>query len=152
MEAIGQSLPALLKRHAQKAKPELAQILAPWWGRVAGKVVAEHSRPVAFWLGTLTIATPCSTWATQLRLLGEEIIEAVNKFLGAPVVRQLRIRLVRDLPGVESSGRIANPEAAPGGGLRSSNLEFAGALDGETARVVERSFSKYFSRRGPEPD
>ena len=55
MEEIGKTLPAVFKRHVRGSNPQLVEILAPLWSRVAGKGIAEHSRPVAFWSGTLTL-------------------------------------------------------------------------------------------------
>ena len=146
MEEIGKSLPALFKRHVRRADPQLIDILAPLWSRAAGKVIAEHSRPVAFWSGTLTIGTPCSTWAAQLRLLSEEIVGAVNSFLGALVVRELRVKFIPNLAHSKNETRNSKIKIRYAGEFRVSNFDFPNALDPETARILERSFTKYFAR------
>lgn len=127
VEEIGNCLPAVLRRHARQAEPQLAEILAPLWSRVVGPRVAEHSRPVAFWSGTLTVGTPCATWAAQLRELREEILRAVNDYLGGTVVRELRVKLVPSLAGAED-------QAGTPAGAKSRVME-------ARTPALERSFS-----------
>jgi len=146
VEEIGKSLPAVFKRHVRGANPQLVEILAPLWGRVAGKGIAEHSRPVAFGSGTLTLATPCATWATQLRQLAGEIVETVNAFLGAPVVRELRVKFVADLAHSKNESRNSEIEIGDAGEFQASDFEFPSVLDSETARILKRSYGKYFAR------
>ncbi len=97
VEEIGKSLPVLFKHHVRRAEPQLAEVLEPLWARVAGRAIAEHSRPVAFGSGALTLEASCETWAAQLRQMHAQIAEAVNGFLGAPVVKALEVRVARDL-------------------------------------------------------
>ena len=146
MEEIGKSLPAVFKRHARRNDPQLIEILAAMWGRVAGKAVAEHSWPVAFWSGRLTIATPCSTWATQLRELGDEIRAAANTVLGGEAVRELRVRLAPSETAPRSETRKADVETADRAENPASHFEGQDGLDPEIARVLDHSYSKYFSR------
>ena len=91
MEEIGNSLPAVFKRQLRKPGPQLAEILAPLWSRAAGRAIAEHSRPEAFAGGTLTLEADSHTWASQLKLMREQIREKVNAFLGAPVIKELEV-------------------------------------------------------------
>jgi hypothetical protein len=145
VEAIGNSLPAVFRRHARRAGSGLVEVLAPLWARAAGKAVAEHSRPVAFWSGTLTLATTSQTWAAQLRLLEPEVLGAVNAFLGAPLVKELRVRVER----ASERGEYGAPAASEL--RRADDFPFAPCalprgLDAETKAVLARSFSKYFAR------
>jgi predicted nucleic acid-binding Zn ribbon protein len=103
LEAIGNSLPVVFKRQVRRADAQLAELLAPLWARVAGKAVARHSRPVAFWSGRLTLAAQSETWAAQLRTLEAEILEAVNNFLGAPLAKELRVRLAPESERTETA-------------------------------------------------
>ncbi len=91
MEEIGKILPAVLKKRIQQGGPGTLGLLAPFWPQVAGKPLARHVQPVAFKAGTLTLATPHPNWAAQLREMQEEIRAEINSFLGAPVVKKLRI-------------------------------------------------------------
>jgi hypothetical protein len=147
VEAIGHSLPAVFKRHARRAGSGLVEVLAPLWARAAGKAVAEHSRPVAFWSGTLTLATTSQTWAAQLRLLGPEVLGAVNEFLGAPLAKELRVRMERASAG-EDRDAAAPIEPRPAEDLRMAPCELPRGLDAETRGILARSYSKYFARAG----
>lgn len=152
MEEIGKTLPAVFKRHVRGTNPQLVEILAPLWGRVAGKGIAEHSRPVAFWSGTLTLATPCATWAAQLRQLEGEIVEAVNAFLGEAVVKKLEVKFVADGARSKNETRKSENKIRDAGEFQVSNFDSPSALDAETARVLERSYGKYFARGIKRPD
>jgi hypothetical protein len=145
LEEIGKILPRMFKAQVRRADPALVEILTPLWPWVVGKGIAQHTRPVAFASGTLTLATACSTWAAQLRQMAEEIRTQINSFLGTPIVKKLRVHHV---PAMSA------PAVAPG--PRGSGLDLkvlsvpvpAGApkLDPEISGIVERSFAKYFAR------
>jgi len=93
VEEIGKFFPAIFKAQLRRDSTPLAEILAPLWPRIAGKEIAEHSRPASFVAGTLTLATSCPVWAGQLRRMTEEIRAGVNSFLGYPVVKKVRVQL-----------------------------------------------------------
>lgn len=91
MEEIGNILPNVFRRHVRREDPRVTEILASLWPRIAGKLVAEHSRPVAFASGTLTLAVNSGCWAKELQHLTEEIRARVNACMGGPVVKKLRV-------------------------------------------------------------
>lgn len=95
MEEIGNLLPSIFQRQAWRGDPRLAEVLARLWPRVAGRAVAEHSRPTAFADGTLTLETDDRCWARQLQALSKEIQVQVNQFLGRAVVRQVKVHASR---------------------------------------------------------
>ena len=145
MEEIGKILPCIFKKHAQRADPQLVEILTPLWPRVAGKAIADHSKPLAFGTGTLTLGTPCPSWAAQLRQMAEEIRAQINSYLGGPVVKKLRVKYVPEL--AQTKPEVTRQEFAPS--LEVNTPQFGdreASLDPETARILERSFAKYFSR------
>jgi predicted nucleic acid-binding Zn ribbon protein len=146
LDEIGKILPAILKAQVQRAEPALVEVLVALWPRVVGKGIAQHTRPVAFAAGTLTLATGCPTWATQLRQMGEEIRAAVNNFLGSPIVRKLRVQHV---PQMDSAELPAAQRKVPRN-LEVPNLpalEAAQKLDPEISGILERSYAKYFARK-----
>ena len=154
VQEIGKVLPAVFKSHWRRANPPLVEVLAPLWPRVAGKSIAAHSLPVAFQAGTLTVATWSPSWAAQLRRLAEEVRAAVNSFLGGPLVKNVRIRLSADansvrgpLEGAIRGFKVETPRTL--GPLDAGKLQFPDSeakLDPEIARIVERSYAKYFAR------
>lgn len=156
MQDIGELLPAIFKSQLRRGGSYLVEILSPFWARLAGKPIAQHCCPVAFEAGTLTLATNCPAWATELGRLAEEIRAKINSFLGEHVVKRLRIRyepnlgplltgnLKSDTPSLEIGARQDDPFRFSNIGFRTSDRD--ARLDPEMARVVERSFTKYFSR------
>jgi hypothetical protein len=92
MEEIGKSLPGILRGYLRRESPHLIEVLAPLWLRVTGPAIAQHSRPVAFSAGTLTVETASEVWAVQLRQMGEELRAEINGCLGVAVVKRLRVR------------------------------------------------------------
>lgn len=144
MEEVGKILPRVVRRHVRGEGPPVLEVLAPLWPRVAGKAIAEQAQPVAFAAGTLTLATACLCWATELRGLQEEIRAAVNSALGRPLVKRVRVRHAPEM----DSASTASP-ASPAAALaeRPPWAESDLGLDPEIREVLLRSFAKYFARR-----
>jgi hypothetical protein len=97
MEEIGKILSKVLSPQFSRLEPPVIEVLTPLWSQVAGKALAKECRPVAFSAGTLTIATADPDWAAPLKQMADEIRAHVNKFLGRPVVRCLRIECTQEL-------------------------------------------------------
>lgn len=157
MEEAGKILPRLLKRHVRGAHAPLLAVLAPLWPRLAGKALAQHARPTAFDAGTLTLATSCPSWATELHRLREEIRAVINSAFGQPLVERLRVRLApeigakpEDSAGSESA--ILDTGVPPGVGRLWKCMESPVWTDAEAnlppelREVLARSFAKYFAR------
>ncbi len=153
MEEVGKIFPGIFKKHVQCRQPRVVEILAPLWPRVAGKAMARQSRPVAFGAGTLTLATACPSWAAQLRQMAEEIRAEINSFLGGPVVKKLRVRYAPELEIWNSKfesqkSKVGAGDWEPNYDFRLSIFDSQNGLDPEITRIVEQSFTKYFSRGG----
>ena len=110
MEEIGKILPKVLRPQFSRLVPPVIEVLTPLWGQVAGKALAKECRPVAFSAGTLTLATADPDWAVPLRQMAGEILKHVNKFLGGPVVRHLRIECTHEFT---RSSRLARQRESP---------------------------------------
>lgn len=152
MEEIGKILPTVVGRQMGRGDSRLVEMLTPLWARAVGKGIAQNCRPMSFVSGTLTVATGCSCWAAQLRQMSEEVRAGVNSFLGKPLVKKLRVRQVTNLTfdqgRSELEARGGRPDEAALAPLNSKPDLDLSNLDPEIARTVERSFAKYFSRRG----
>lgn len=147
MEEIGKILPAVFKRQVQRGDAALADVLAAFWPRVVGKAIAQNSRPMSFSDGTLTLAASSPSWAAQLRHLAEDVRAEINSFLGRSVVKKLRVKHTLSWVCWESQvpAHAAVPEVAP---VKPPRPAGAVQLDPEMSGIVERSFVKYFTRRG----
>jgi predicted nucleic acid-binding Zn ribbon protein len=63
-----------------------------YWDEVVGPTIATHARPVAERAGVLDIACSEAVWAAELELMGPQLVDALNKKLGAGKLRSLRVR------------------------------------------------------------
>lgn len=149
MKEIGVILPSVLRQQVRRTDSALAEFLEPLWGRVVGRALAQQCRPAAFSAGTLALEASCTSWAAEIRRMSEEIRAAVNSYLGKPVVKKLRVRVaVLESCGAGHGGEeVARAPMAP---LKPPD-SLAG-LDAEISGIVERSYSKYFSRKGKLPN
>jgi hypothetical protein len=147
MEEVGKILPAVFKAQIRRADPPLVEFLTPLWPRVVGRAIAECTRPIAFAGGSLTLGCSCPSWTAQLRAMREDIRAAINNFLGSATVKKLSVRHVANLAPLESAGE--KRPGRPARGAEELRLpESTAKLDSEIFGIVERSFAKYFSRRG----
>jgi hypothetical protein len=150
VEELGKLLPAIWKRHAQRANPHLADILASLWPQVVGKPLAQHCRPVGLEGGRLTLGTADADWAVQLRFMSEEIRAEINSFLGSPAVKKL---FVKHVPGLKLAAALHQNDTAPVIPANRPPLDAGGAkLDREVARILAQSYAKYFARPGKMPN
>ena len=94
MEEISKILPLLFKGQVRRNNPRVVEILSPLWAQVAGKPMARHSRPVAFDDGLLTLESDCTSWLAEMRRMEKDILARINRYLGAPAVRKLKVRYV----------------------------------------------------------
>lgn len=127
MEAIGKLLPAIFKRQMRRDDSRLVELLVAFWQCAAGRSIAENSTPVHFGAGTLTLETTCPTWAIQLRTMTEEIRASINNYLGASIVKTIRVQIapklgqrepetIREKPGELGTLQMAAARAASTGG------------------------------------
>jgi predicted nucleic acid-binding Zn ribbon protein len=62
------------------------------WARIVGPDVAEHSRPVRLEDGVLTVQAASTAWATQLRLLQQQLLAKIAAGVGNGVVARLKVQ------------------------------------------------------------
>ncbi len=142
MDDIGRILPGLFRKQIRRAEPRLVEILLALWPRIAGRAMAQHSSPVSFANGALTVSTDCPTWGAQLRHMTEELRAGINGFLGQPIVRKLRIKIE---PPALFLPPTVRQSAAPSPVFR-EHANTAAIADGEIAAAFSASYAKYFSR------
>ena len=49
------------------------------WSEIVGEEIAEHSEPITFFEGVLTIRASSTAWATQLTLLKPTLLEKISE-------------------------------------------------------------------------
>lgn len=62
------------------------------WDEAVGKNVAAKARPEGFKNGVLTVAVCAAPWLQQLNFMKREIIDALNRSLGAPLVTDIFLK------------------------------------------------------------
>jgi predicted nucleic acid-binding Zn ribbon protein len=72
----------------------LARIL-PVWDEVVGSDIARHAQPVLLRANELVCEVDDAAWATQLRLLGQQILDQLSAAIGERVAEQLSVRVAR---------------------------------------------------------
>ena len=80
------------------------------WERIAGPALARHVAPLEFRGHTLLLGARGSAWAQELEVFREEILERAAREVGVGVVREIRVRVVADLPRTDPEyDRAAKP-------------------------------------------
>ena len=77
---------------ARLAPPTLLAEVQRAWPEAVGEALAGAGRPVAERDGVVTVACPQAVWAQELDLMSERVVEALNRALGRPAVRALRVQ------------------------------------------------------------
>ena len=62
------------------------------WPHAAGEAFARHSEPWAERDGEVVVACPQAVRAQELDLMSELVVERLNRALGRPAVRRLRVQ------------------------------------------------------------
>jgi hypothetical protein len=90
MERIGQEVERELARGGSRDAIPLAALTAAW-PRVVGDAIARHAWPLRIARDrTLHVATSSATWANELTLLGDEIVERLRAELGTDAPARLK--------------------------------------------------------------
>jgi predicted nucleic acid-binding Zn ribbon protein len=76
----------------QLAPPTLLAEVQRAWPEAAGDTFAPHSEPWAERDGEVVVACPEAVRAQELDLMSERVVERLNRALGRPAVRRLRVQ------------------------------------------------------------
>lgn len=90
-EDIGSIIGSVVDRMGINSKLNISSVFNHWQ-EIVGKEIAERSRPRRLAGMTLHISVTTSTWANELSLMSEELIDRINAFTGEEVVKKLRFR------------------------------------------------------------
>ncbi len=161
MDRIGNVVPDILNSQMKKSGTPLPSVLEGVWPLVVGGPVAEHTRPIAFRKGTLTLEVNCPTWNLQLHQVVEEIRTAVNSFLGCQTVERIGFHY-RSWPDMEpghkdDAGKLPGaaavrsqpsvpPNAPPPATGPAADSDLDSDLEPELRKVFQNSRAKYFAR------
>ena len=62
------------------------------WEEIVGHEIAKRARPEKLINMTLYISVTSSTWANELSLMSEDLMEKINSFTGDKVVDKVRFK------------------------------------------------------------
>ena len=90
MERLGGSIERELSRSGSRDAIPLAALTAAW-PSIVGDAIARNAWPLRIGRdGTLHVATASATWAQELALLSEELLDRLRTRLGADAPARLR--------------------------------------------------------------
>ena len=61
------------------------------WAEVVGVEIAEHTTPISLVDGRLTIQSTSSAWATQMRLMQNELLKTISNSAPGALVEELNM-------------------------------------------------------------
>ncbi len=61
------------------------------WAEVVGVEIAEHTTPISLVDGRLTIQSTSSAWATQMRLMQNELLKTISNSAPGALVEELNV-------------------------------------------------------------
>ena len=87
---VGDDLDELLRRAGGAGG---AASVAVWsgWAEAVGPAVAAHARPAALKGSTLVVAVDSPAYATQLRLLGHQLLNRLGQIAGCGVIDAIEV-------------------------------------------------------------
>ncbi|MFP4201308.1 MAG: DUF721 domain-containing protein, partial [Clostridia bacterium] len=83
----------------QLAHQEILRI----WENVAGEQIARYVAPLEFRGHTLILGAKGSVWAQEVQTFSEEILRRIAEEVGVGRVRDIRVKVVSELPARSSS-------------------------------------------------
>jgi predicted nucleic acid-binding Zn ribbon protein len=88
--ALGDAI-AAVNRELGLPEPDALHALAESWRDIVGPAIALHAEVRSVRDGVCTIAVDGPGWATQLRYLESQVVEAAAQHCGAGVVSAIRV-------------------------------------------------------------
>lgn len=107
-QPVASTLSHLLDLNGMRAQVQVGGVMGRWADIVDGPV-AEHSEPVTFEAGVLTLRADSTGWATQLKILAPNLLRRIADEVGEGVVLEVKVQG----PGGPGFGR--GPRSAKGG-------------------------------------
>ncbi len=91
MEDIGSIIGSVVNRMDIDTKLKTSGIFNHW-EEIVGEEIAKRSRPEKLVRRILYISVATSTWANELSLMSEKLINRINSFTGEEIVGTLRFK------------------------------------------------------------
>ena len=92
IEDIGSIIGSVVDKMELSKKLKISNIFNHW-GEIVGPEIAKKSKPRKLVRKTLYVSVTTSTWANELSLMSEKLIEKINFFTGEDVVKTIRFKV-----------------------------------------------------------
>lgn len=89
---IGEILQLTLKDCRRETNETLAT-LGAYWTEVVGETLGAHSSPAAMKGAELLVHVSSSVWLQEMRFLKDDLMDALNRLLGRPLVKDIRFKV-----------------------------------------------------------
>ena len=109
------------------------------WPEIVGADIASNAEPTSLKDGVLRIRTTSPTWATEMSYLATDMKERINRAVGKPVVRDIKV-WTSPAPITRARGGSEKPLRTPDRKPRPDRTD-----DPETA--FQRAFQAWSKRR-----
>ena len=86
---LGDQLRHLLAQRGWQTEVAVGSVMGRW-AQIVGPAIAEHTEPLTYTDGALTVRTSSTAWATNLRLQASSLIARLNAEIGPDAVTDLR--------------------------------------------------------------
>jgi predicted nucleic acid-binding Zn ribbon protein len=61
------------------------------WAQIVGQEIASHTNPISLVDGKLTIQSSSTAWATQMRLMQEDLLKTISNSAPGALVEELNV-------------------------------------------------------------
>ena len=92
---VGESMPRLLGRLGASTTPATMEAVFTRWEELVGAELGEHLRPVRVDGRALVVAVDHPAWATQVRRMGDQLLDRVAEETGADRPARVEVRVQR---------------------------------------------------------
>jgi len=136
MDRSPEDLPQLLHkllRRAEASYRDRSHLVWEVWEAAVGPELARRSRPHSLRAGRLIVAVASAAWMQQLSFLRESIRDNVNRALGQPLVREVRLRMAE----TEAPRPVHQPSAPPPWLDQQVDKRTRDAVDREVAAIAD---------------
>lgn len=89
---IGEILQQTLKDCRRETNATLSA-LGACWPEVVGETLGAHSSPAAMRGAELLVHVSSSVWLQEMRFLKDDLLDALNRLLGQPMVKDIRFKV-----------------------------------------------------------
>ena len=90
-EDIGSIISSVVEKMELNKKLRVSNIFNHWED-IVGTGIAKKTKPQKLVRNTLYVSVTTSTWANELSLMSEKLIEKINSFIGEDVVKTIRFK------------------------------------------------------------